>query len=394
MSNDYARMIASWGPPRSREFARNFRNARNLLSATLGFAGMNMPSPMSVFRQIGRSFRGRSTIPKRLKVRMPRRTRYRSRRSTRSTRSRRGRRTRTRTRTRRRVRARTSTRSKLASKISALTKKVNGDLATHTRRTVLSPVIDLTVKNQGYMDHLNACDIAKLDDAISQLRYYDPSNPSVLLTAGGATGDFSRTFTFLNFSAKLVIRNNYNTPFFITLYVVTPKSDLTFDPVQHVQEGLDIQMAVPADVDAVTSYPTDSDVFNTYWKIRKTVKRYLTPGKETAITYNTGRFEFNPEVADIRSLETYMVKYKSAVFMWKVQTSPAHDSVVPDTVGLAPAKFDATLYFTSKVQYDAGVALNDFSSNISLDEMGFEIINNGPMTGNQLFDLAKTGIPL
>lgn len=345
--------------------------------------------------QLYRSYRSRRYPRRRLKNHtrnMPKRGRARTtgrkRYARKRYKSRRGR-----SRTAPRTRSRVTTKV-LAKRIQRIKKRVNETLATHTRRVVITPAVSVCSTGLGQIEFEAACDTVKLDDAISVLRHFDPANPATPRIIDADSGAYGHEILFRNFGATIEFRNNYLSPFNLTCYLVTPKGAQDNNPVEAIITGMGNQMQTPANATNPTLYPTDSTIFRTRWNIVRTMHKYMAPGAQMTMKYNTGMFTYNPEAVDDRSSHTFHSAYKSACFMWKIVGVPCHDGVTSTLNSSTPSKMDVVIYTHSKVEYDAGMNLEDYSNSLGHDTITQgEIITNPGGALNQLFTIPASLFP-
>lgn len=188
------------------------------------------------------------------------------------------------------------------------------------------------------------------EGVLQQLRYYDPTTPSTLVTADGATGSFSKDFCFTSNYAKLTLRNNYQVPVEISIYNCQCKTDTSIDPFTAWSNGLADTCNVSYSNDL--TYPTDSDQIVSLWNILKTTKKQLEPGESLVITHSVDKFDYDPAVADSQ-IETYRKEHKGFAFMIAITGVLGHDTSAAERTRL-PAGVDYELDRVSKVKYDAG----------------------------------------
>lgn len=188
------------------------------------------------------------------------------------------------------------------------------------------------------------------ETVLGQLRYYDPTAPSALVTADGTSGTYAKSFCFTSNYAKLALRNNYQVPVKVCVYYCQVKADTAIDPLTAWSNGVADNSNVS--YTSVLSYPTDSDQFNSVWTLQKTDKKQLEPGETLECIHVVPLFDYNPAVADSQT-EGYRREDKGFAFLISVQGITGHDTALAQYTSLS-CGIDYTLDRTTKVKYDAG----------------------------------------
>lgn len=238
---------------------------------------------------------------------------------------------------------------KVKSKLDKLLKYAESDMGTHIQR-IRDVYRQLSSVNQKAHGGAIASSTAVLETVLSELRYYDPSAPSALVQASGATGSYQKEFYFEKVYSKITIRNNYQLPVDVSLYACVPKVDTSITPNTAFTNGL-------ADIGNPTStcpllYPTDSEQFNDLWKIDKSKKKSLKPGEQISLAWSGKSFQYDPSFVDSHAL-SYQKKYSSLVWHFTNSGVLAHDSSF-DEQGLAQSGIDVIVDTTFIVKYAAG----------------------------------------
>lgn len=245
----------------------------------------------------------------------------------------------------------------LKKKVQALTKMVNADNATHTHRYSATGKV-LANYSQTGITSVDANTSALIETAVASLRYYDPSNPTVLTSAVGASGTYSRKFGIHNMHSKIVIRNNYRIPVKIKVMLVTPKVDTSITPETAFTTGLTKQLS-PSATSTLVHF-SDSDMFRELWSVVKSKSFELKNNKECSLSHSTSAFEYDPSLYDSHSL-LYQKTAKACRWLIRIEGVLAHDSVVTTEQGLANCGVDFAVESKWVIKYDAGTNLNDVS---------------------------------
>jgi len=246
----------------------------------------------------------------------------------------------------------------LNKKVKDLTRMVNADNATHTHRVSnTNRAICGAASTVGYLQ-MDAFTPARIESAISNLRYYDPANPATLVTASGILGTFQRKFGIHQMYSKVVVRNNYRVPAKVTIYCLRPKVDTSITPQIAFTNGMADQ-GNPTTNRTMLHY-TDSDQFRELWTIEKSKSFELTPGHERSMTVSQSAFEYDPALGDVHAL-TYRRGTHTKVFVVRIEGVLCHDASVSTEQGKAPAAVDVSVESKFVIKYDAGTNLNDIS---------------------------------
>lgn len=238
-------------------------------------------------------------------------------------------------------------------------RSLKSDQARHTRRTRATTTLRISANQAGYSQH-DPCGITDIEAACAALRYYDPSAPSSLVTAAGATGTYTRQIHFESVYSKLEVRNNYLVPVKLKVYCFVPKHDTNIPPSTYFSDGITDQEASGTGASSSPLlYPTDFDMVNDNWKSVKTTSMVLEPGRTKVCAYMRKAFDYDPSNADTHSLE-YQAKYMAQVWYVRVEGIIGHDTTLGEYTTL-PGGVDLLSDRKWVITYDAGVNLNDIS---------------------------------
>jgi len=208
---------------------------------------------------------------------------------------------------------------------------------------------------------LNVSSITIIEDALAELKYYDPSNPGTLLVVDAATGTFSKKYNIQNISSTISVRNNYMSDAMCRVYVCSPREDTSISPTVAYNNGL-ADVGNPGST-AIMIYPTDSPQFRYLWKIEKSKIYQIKAGRTIKLSHSVGPFTYDPSIADSHAL-TYQKKYGSFSFLVQLEGTLAHDSVLTE-IGTDAAGLDMKTDTTYKILYDSGIDIVD----IKIDDL-------------------------
>lgn len=244
--------------------------------------------------------------------------------------------------------------------IREIQKSLKSDQAIHTNKTFWSGTVKSSV---GLCQHAIIGDF-RLDTGIEtpvlpNLRYYDPSVPGTLVTASAATGTYSRQIHFKNVAASFTVRNNYQVPAKVRVYLCVAKGDTSVTPLTYYTNGITDQV-INGGMDQTTPniFMNDINVLKEQYSIKCLRNTTLMPGKSFSVRHNTGSFDYDPSVYDSHSL-TFQKKYKSWAIILRVEGVVGHDSAVSTEQCQIAAGVDYDAQRVSTITYDAGVNLDD-----------------------------------
>lgn len=268
----------------------------------------------------------------------------------------------------------------LRKQVTVLAKSVKSDQAVHTHRR--RDIQDIG-SNVGQVNHvaLTGINLTTLEASMANLRYYDPANPSVLVTADAATGTYTRQVHFTAIYQKLHIRNNYQIPARVTIYSCTPKNDTSIEPPGFYSNGASDQTISMA-VTSPLLYMSDINMVRDNWRLKVVKEKLLQAGEEMWGTYSVKGFDYDPSNADSHTL-AYQRKYGAHVFVVRIEGTIGHDQQLAQ-YDTTQAKVDTILDTKFVITYDAGVNLTDFSSdnNASGTFTNFGVVSSMPVADN------------
>lgn len=269
----------------------------------------------------------------------------------------------------------------LRKQVKTLVSKVNADQAHHTYKETTLGEVNTGVGRCEYQQEAISS-VSNLDTYISQLRYYDPSVPATLVTASGATGTYHRDIHFDNIYSKLEIRNNYQVPCKVKVYLVKPKGDTNITPLTYYTNGIADQVtSAGADQQTALLYLSDIKAFKEQYSMKCVKDVILDAGAVVTCSHSTGSFTYDPSLTDSHTLG-YQPKYKSCLWVMRVEGALAHDTIA-NQYSTTQCSIDWMVTNIAKISYDAGVSLDD----IYLSEARVEAFTNaGVLTSKPVAD--------
>lgn len=282
------------------------------------------------------------------------------------------------------ARRRTRRRTSLKKDVKALKALVKADQATHTYKELGSGEVQALVGQVEYGQEA-ITSVSNLESWIANLRYYNPAVPGTLTTASGATGTFHREIHFANVYSRVEVRNNYQVPCRLKIYLAKPKSDTSITPLTYYTNGIaDQVISAGADQQTAGLYLTDIVTFNEQYSLVCKKDIILDAGAMCSVTHNTGRFNYDPSLTDSHS-SGYQTKYKSCLWLIRVEGVLGHDSASAQEFNTLLASIDYQFIHIAKIEYDAGTGLNDIyiaDNRASTFTSGSGVVTSKPVADN------------
>lgn len=242
------------------------------------------------------------------------------------------------------------------------------------------PGVNLAASNEFVVN-----DSTNMELVLSTLKYYNPSVPGTLTTAAGATGTYSKSFLFKSIYGKCTVRNNYQVPASVAIYLFKVVEDTSVSPKTNLDNALANLPSAPLLTNPLI-YPSDVVDMMPLWKIEKTAKKVLQPGSLMEMSHAIKNVMYDPSVFDSHNL-TYQTEWKSFVFLVRVQGVLAHDTTL-DEQGISGAGVDVKIDSTYIVDYEAGADIKDIviTNNASSFTNGAQL-SNKPASSQQAYSL-------
>lgn len=243
--------------------------------------------------------------------------------------------------------------------IRNIKKLMNKDMARHTFRR--RDIAEVGPASEGLVSHdsFTANNQPLLEAAMVGFRYFDPATPGTLVTAASGTGTYQRDVHVKSLYTKILIRNNYQVPCTVTLYLCTNKSDTDITVNATLTNGMTDQNNPT--INSPLIHLTDSDQFNDLYAVKKYKKVHLDVGKEFSLGYGKKDFWYDPSLNDSHGLN-FQARWGACQWHVKVEGVLGHDSgAAVQEVNTLRAGVDLMIDTKYVFEYDAGVNLNDFS---------------------------------
>lgn len=237
----------------------------------------------------------------------------------------------------------------LKKRIKNLERKVADQTSTLTFRNIITEPLITTANNASYTT-MSINDAAYCESVLAVLRYYDPSNPGVLITADGAVGSYERSFSMTGYFQCLV-KNNYQVPVEVKIYSLKCAADTGNSPTTWMDTCLTDCCNTTKNSPQV--FLSDIPDFGDLWATLGCKSFVLQPGECQMASMNVPRINYDPSEYDNHAF-VYQPDMQSRSFLVRVVGGPAHDKVTTSNVGLSPGGVDVIWKRVSQVQYNAG----------------------------------------
>lgn len=277
----------------------------------------------------------------------------------------------------------------LKKEVKQIKRQLNADSAHHVYKLLTGDKL-LTAVNQSNYATFEVITGTLLEAYMANLRYYDPATPGTLVTASGATGSYQREIFFKNVNGIIELRNNYQVPVKVKVYLVKPKGDTTITPTTYYNNAIADQLIGGAG--SITTngvYPTDLAPFMAQWRIKCVKDVVLDSGATVVASHNSGSFKYDPSLFDSHALE-YQTKFKSFAWFVRVEGIIGHDTSVATEQTTLAGGVDVLQTIRVEIIYDAGVILDDLYVN-NLRDASFTnggVVASKPVSDNISYSVA------
>lgn len=273
--------------------------------------------------------------------------------------------------------------SQLAKQVANLSRKVSVDQGTLTFYSRQTSRCLASVNQCAYLE-VGGVPNSAYEDVLAQLRFFDSATPNTLVQASGASATYKRDYLF-SYYHTIDVRNNYQVPCKVTMYIVTPKADTSILPVTAFTNGL-TDIGSPSSTSSLL-YPTISPQFNQLWKIQDSKTKFLQPGQMASISSAEKNISYDPSLTDSQTSD-YQKKNKACVIFVRVEGCLAHDTA-NDQQGFAQAGVDISYVRKMICKYDAGIELDFVYINDTADAFtNGAVVSSYPVADNIGYSLS------
>lgn len=257
----------------------------------------------------------------------------------------------------------------------------------HTHRQRRAVYLHADVKSAARTEYNDGGTLAEIEDAMASLRYFDPGTNSMVVANPGY-GGYKREMC-VEIYRKILVRNNYHVPCYVTVWSCVPKGDTMNGPLALYTSGLADQVSGTADTASQLHYLTDSMDLTSQWVLKST-KRFLQPGQQFTVRSLTPEFKYEFGSADESSVNQYQRTQGGHCWVVRVAGSVAHDAITLNVVSTAQAAVDIVRSTTYTFRYDAGKSVVDYSlDDNTTATFGASGANtsNQPLAGQQKYQI-------
>lgn len=275
----------------------------------------------------------------------------------------------------------------LKKQVKEIHKKLRADQAYHTYKFRGTDSV-LCAVNQVSNFEAGQFGTGQLETAMANLRYYDPASPATLVTADASTGAYSRDVHVSSVYHKIYLKNNYQTPAYVTVYGCRVKKDTSNSVSNAYTAAITDQSVSGGASTSPLSFPFEYEDVRSLWDQAKTCRRLLHPGQSLTCTYKSGSFDYHPSLTDLHSL-LYQAKNHGFLWVVRVEGDLGHDSAADEQTTLQ-AGVDIMFERVVKFIYDAGVNLNDFTfaNNASASFSNGGVYSSRPVSDNLSYSVS------
>lgn len=234
---------------------------------------------------------------------------------------------------------------------------------------------------------VTAVSILTIETILQNMLYFDPSDPSNLITANGISAGYERNYRFKSMYMKTTFKNNYQVPVKITVYLSIPRVDTNITPIQAFINGMADNPGGALSVTSPLSYVSDSSQFKKLWNIIKSQSILLQPGQEYVISHSSAGFNYDPANSDHHT-SSYQKSYNSYSLDVRVEGVLGHD-VTLNEVGFLQGGVDITTDRIFKLVYDAGIQL-DYVRTLDTSQpfTNSGVVSSHPIADNIAYSIA------
>lgn len=225
---------------------------------------------------------------------------------------------------------------------------------------------------------------AQIETVLAQCKYFNPSVPGTLIVGNPSGGTYQRNILVESVTLKLRYRNNYIVPCRLVVYKSDVRDDTSHSPVSAWTSGLVDGTNLTAITD-LNQYPTDYNLVNDLWKLKKICDVVMQPGQERVLTYNSKAYEYDPSVYDSHNF-AYQKSNRAGGLLSIVRGCVAREIALPDNIGRAGCGLSVEISNIYKIKYSAGINITYTHVLNTYNAMATgALVTNKPISGNQTY---------
>lgn len=241
-------------------------------------------------------------------------------------------------------------------RIARLEKSVLDEVSTYKNRVQNYGKIVSTDGKVGYFSHA-VCNHSQLKTNLVSLPVTNDAGSIVLVSHDAKSKSFRQRC-----QSKLMLRNNYQHPCKVRVYLLEPKAELNVLPdnspngplLNTADQDWVAQTTVSAqNLQDPLLFPTDNKEFMHKWKILQTQKFDMNTGDEVTLHNDTGYFKV-PFNHFEEFTEEYQARLRTRVWLIRIHGPMCHSALDDDIIGFSNAKLDFIIRDIYTIRYDSG----------------------------------------
>jgi hypothetical protein len=243
--------------------------------------------------------------------------------------------------------------SRLRSRVSNLEEITRRNIGKYVYKQRAAGLVNSAVSKVRHVG-VDGWDINDLGNVIDALPVFDESTGTFDNVDFTSISDKQEVLFQKNFS-KIMLKNNYEAPVEVHLYLVVPRLDTSITPVNAYANGLANVGIASAQDSTEMCYLSDSNQFRSLYRILKKKNRTLGPGQTMELSHDFGKFAYDQSLIDNHSLD-YQWKFRCHAYMIRVEGALAHNnsgSTLEYT--RLPSGVDYEIFRKHVVLYEAGM---------------------------------------
>ncbi len=263
--------------------------------------------------------------------------------------------------------------AKLTRKVAIISKRQGNLMGRQVQRTHLFGTLAAPQRQAKVLSLHNNSNLS-IEDFINPLKWFDPTNPGTRLNVNFNAGTIQKEILIDRMDFSLTIKANYLIGCQYDIYLCMLKSDTDLTPEALYTTG--ITLISNATVSNPLMYPTDVPLLKDIWSTKRVKSGILRPGQQVTCFHRSRPFSYDPSLSDNQT-ELYQVRFRSMAYLLRIHGLIAHDSMVGDQQGLAPAQVDWMTTDVLQCRYNAGAKVLYYET---AGQGGDTFTNNGIVT--------------
>lgn len=270
--------------------------------------------------------------------------------------------------------------------VKELKRIAESDMGTHIERERTTGRVLAGVNAMG-LAGFNAMTTATIERCLNKLKYYDIATPETLVVAAANLGTYTKDFYISRTYSKITVRNNYQVPCKVKVFVCVPKVDTAINAETAFTNGL-TDSGNPTATSPLVQL-TDSQQFNDLYRIEKSKSVLMEAGDECVMSYGFKPFLYDPALVDSQT-QTYQVRYGTCIFVVRIEGVLGHDTVVTTEQSTLQVGVDVMYETMIECKYAAGIDLYTVSivNNADTSFTNAGVVSAKPLVDNQSYSLA------